>query len=102
MSRKKLRSRRAIGVAIENLEIRRFLSAGNPDYSFGLVGRTTYTGGPGSRFSDVKTQSDGKLVAVGQLGFVTQNQLSVPVYAVFRYTFGGQLDTDFGGGDGIA
>jgi uncharacterized delta-60 repeat protein len=83
---RKLAIRRA---AIESLESRQLLSAGNLDSSFGKGG-ITEAGFTSTSFAhDLAVQSDGKIVEAGSVGDSSD-------VALVRYNANGTLDTSFG------
>src|SRR5688572_31544993 len=90
-------SRAAARVAVEVLESRRLLAAGDLDPTFDGDGRVLLNSGLGGGFTDVAVQSDGKVLAVGQL-----SPSGGGTYAIFRYNAKGTPDTTFGGGGGAA
>ena len=82
---------------IEPLEVRRLLSAGNLDYTFGTNGMAKLAlGNTSFDTRDVAVQFDGKVVVVG----ATHVDNAGRVWGVARYNEDGTLDTTFGG-DGV-
>src|SRR6185503_3611187 len=79
--------------AIEALEHRRLLSAGQLDPSFGTGGKTTIDcHGSSVQATSVATQNDGKTVIAG----LATNGSKGTDAAVVRLNINGSLDTSFG------
>ena len=75
---------------LESLEARVLLFAADFDSTFNGTGRATT---PLTSVVDVAVQTDGKVLAAGNLG---------AQFAIARYKTDGKLDLSFGGGDGVA
>ena len=75
-------------VAIEQLESRRLLSAGELDPSFGTGGKVVTDFGGTDSGQAVAVQSDGRIVVVGHRGEAD--------FVLARYNANGTLDTTFG------
>ena len=82
--------------AIERLEQRRLLSAGDLDVTFSGNGTLLGNLGGTEKVNDVVAQNDGKVVVVGS----TEKSGNSNGFAI-RYTSAGALDSTFGGGDGV-
>src|SRR3954462_3910521 len=84
---KRLRNRRA-PAAIESLELRVFLNAGDPDASFGGSGYAfVHFSGLDIQIRDTAIQSDGRVIVAGTVG---------ANMAVARLKLDGSIDTAFG------
>ena len=81
----------AVGGAGQDFALARYTFKGDPDPTFGTLGKVTTDFGGDDRAEGVALQSDGKVVVVGR---------SDGDFALARYTTAGDLDTTFDG-DGL-
>jgi uncharacterized delta-60 repeat protein len=92
-----MRSRRNISNIVDTLEPRRLLVGGANDPSFSGDGLLTHSFGSAQDGIDSLVQPDGRVVVVGDTA-----ASGAPKDAfIARYTSDGQVDTSFGGGDGV-
>jgi uncharacterized delta-60 repeat protein len=82
-----------------NFAVLRFLSNGSLDTSFGGDGKVVTQFSKDSGASAVAVQADGRIVVAGTFNFDGGRHLGW--FQLVRYLPGGQLDSSFGGGDGI-
>lgn len=90
-----------VGRSIQNgsvdFTLTRHDADGNPDTSFGDGGIARANIGPNDEATDAALQPDGKIVVVGRTDGPGANRN----FAVARFTPDGELDDEFGGGDGV-
>ncbi|MFD7443579.1 calcium-binding protein [Streptomyces sp. NPDC059909] len=86
----------AAGLADGDFLVARYTANGSPDTGFGNGGtaRTAFAEG-GASVHDVALQSDGRIVAAGQVGYTSPDFVSD--FALARYNSDGSPDTGFGG-----
>src|SRR5262245_24413894 len=92
--------KRCTRLELEILEERNLLSAGFLDPTFGVGGSTVYAihGSQPNVLTDIATQPDGKIVAVGSTPGEGSNEFDS---AVVRFNTDGSLDTSFGNGGSV-
>ncbi|MCP9493907.1 MAG: hypothetical protein MSG64_05545 [Pyrinomonadaceae bacterium MAG19_C2-C3] len=90
-------------VSQSDFALARYHTDGSPDLSFGDAGKVITDFGEFSfdRASDAVLQPDGKIVVVGSVSNPT-GENGYNVFGIARYNADGNLDTTFGGGDGLA
>lgn len=93
---RRARPRRHAESAVQQLERRRLLSAGDLDLTFGDGGIVaTDFGGENDQARAVLVQSSGKILVAGRAGGIDSD------FLLARYEANGSLDAGFGGGDGF-